>query len=160
MADPIAYPAGLLNASHPPCFPAVAYNHTSNVSAPKPTSTLPPPSYDFPETGGGTIRNMAWEIASNAAAPLERAADRPGGGIMGAVNKVTGAAKDAAGKVRGYPGGWRTAPGDCVRACACGRRVRSVHVERLLAASPMRMGLHHAPCTNKQPVHTTNPKIM
>lgn len=48
-------------------------------------------SYEFPKTGGGTIRDMAREIGSNMARPLEKAADAAGGAVMSAADAVTGA---------------------------------------------------------------------
>ncbi|KIZ03922.1 hypothetical protein MNEG_4037 [Monoraphidium neglectum] len=52
-------------------------------------------SYDFEETGGARIRDMAHEIAGNASEPLERAANTTGDGVMGVVGAATDTAAGA-----------------------------------------------------------------
>ncbi|KAI8476296.1 MAG: hypothetical protein J3K34DRAFT_455842, partial [Monoraphidium minutum] len=51
--------------------------------------------YDFPQTGGARVRDMASEIAGNATQPLEAAADSAGDGVMGAADAVAGAGQKA-----------------------------------------------------------------
>lgn len=123
-------------------------------------SVLPPAPpyarrrYEFPQTGGGTIRDMAREIAGNASAPAAAAAER----VEGAVGRAAGRVADAGRAVSGGGGVRGRGKGEGRPACpwhaklACGLRVpRRLHAARRQPLRGRRQPAA-APCRRRLPL--------